>query len=76
MEAPSLNVLTIRKLAYRKGCTVERTATIKQRFYVQIWDAKGRAVDGASRGTGFSLSEAKRRLEAMPDHGPATRAKS
>ena len=67
MEAPSLNVLTIRKLAYRKGCKVERTATIKQRFYAKIWDAKGRAIEGASRGTGFSLAEAKRRLEAMPD---------
>ena len=46
---------------------MERTATIKQWFYVQIWDAKGRVVDGVSRGTGFSLSEAKRPLEGMPD---------
>ena len=67
MQAPSLNVLAIRKIAYRKGCSVERTATIKQRPYVQIWDANGRVVEGATRGTGFTLTEAKRTLEAMPD---------
>jgi hypothetical protein len=67
MEAPSLNVLTIRKIAAAKGYTVERTVTLKQRPYVQILDAKGRAIEGAKTGNGFSLSEAKRRLEAMPD---------
>ena len=64
-----LNVLAIRKIAAAKGCTVERTATLKQRSYVEIYDAKGRAIEGARRVTGFSLSEAKRRLEAMPDRG-------
>jgi ribosomal protein L7/L12 len=62
-----LNVLAIKKIAYRKGCTAERTATIKHRHYVQIFDAKGRAIDGARRGVGFGLLEAKRLLEAMPD---------
>ncbi len=67
MEAPSLNVLAIRKLAHLKGYRVERTATVKDRRYVAIYDAKGTAVDGASRGVGFTLAEAKRLLEAMPD---------
>ncbi len=67
MNPPSLNVLAIKKIAHRKGCTVERTATIKDRRYVAIYDAMGKAVDGASRGVGFSLTEAKRLLEAMPD---------
>jgi hypothetical protein len=67
MDMPALNVFTIQKLAYRKGFKVERTATIKDRRYVAIYDAKGRAVDGAARGVGFTLAEAKRLLEAMPD---------
>ena len=66
-EPQFLNVLAIKKIAYRKGCVAERTATIRYRHYVQIWDAKGRVIDGARPGTGFSLAEAKRTLEAMPD---------
>jgi hypothetical protein len=70
MNPPALNVFTIQKLAYRKGYRVERTATVKERRYVAIYNAKGRAVDGAARGVGFSLAEAKRLLEAMPDRKP------
>ena len=68
-ESQFLNVLAIKKIAYRKGCTAERTATIRYRHYVQLWDPKGRVIEGAKRGTGFSLAEAKRTLEAMPDRG-------
>jgi hypothetical protein len=67
MEPPSLNVLAIRKIAFRKGCTVERTVTLKQRPYVQIYDAKGRKVDGGNGGMALTLTAAKRLLEAMPD---------
>jgi hypothetical protein len=67
MNPPALNVLAVRKLAHRKGYKVERTATVNDRRYVAIYDAKGTAVDGASRGVGFTLAEAKRLLEAMPD---------
>jgi hypothetical protein len=67
MDMPALNVLTIQKIAYRKGYKVERTATIKERRYVAIYDVAGRALDGASRGVGFTLAEAKRLLEALPD---------
>ena len=62
-----LNVLTIRKIAAAKGFTVERTVTLKQRPFVQIYDRKGRALAGATTGNGFSLAQAKRLLEAMPD---------
>jgi hypothetical protein len=64
MEAPSLNVLAIKKIAHRKGCTVERTVTLKQRPYMQIYDAQGRKVEG---GMALTLTAAKRLLEAMPD---------
>ena len=62
-----LNVHTIRKLAARKGCTVWRTATIKERPYVAIYDSTGAVIPGAVRGTGFRLAEAVRLLEALPD---------
>ena len=64
-----LNVLTIRKIASAKGYTVERTVTRKQRPFVQIYDGKGGAIEGAKTGNGFSLTQAKRLLEAMPDRG-------
>lgn len=64
-----LNVLAIKKLAAAKGCTAERTVTVSYKHYVALYDAKGAAIDGAKRGVGFSLAEAKRRLEAMPDVG-------
>jgi hypothetical protein len=67
MDSPSLNILTVQKLAYRKGFKVERTATIKERRYVAIYDAVGHPVDGAKLDVGFSLREAKRLLEALPD---------
>ncbi len=69
-----LNVLAIRKIAVAKGCTVQRTVTLKQRPFVQIYDAKGRAIDGGKTGNGFSLAQAKRLLEAMPD-SPARTSK-
>ena len=55
-----LNVLAIKKIAFRKGCTAERTATIKHRHFVQLFDGKGRVIEGATRGVGFSLIQAKR----------------
>ena len=65
MESPSLNVLAIKKIAHRKGCTVERTVTLKSRPYVRIYDAKGRAVDGPGReGMALTLTAAKQLLEA------------
>jgi len=64
-----LNVLAIRKIAHRKGCSVFRTATVKHRHYVLLWAPDGKQIDGSKRGTGFALSEAKRVLEALPDRG-------
>jgi hypothetical protein len=62
-----LNVLAIKKIAYRKGCSVELMARIKDHAYVTMRDHKGRPIEGAKRGIGFGLYEAKRLLEAMPD---------
>jgi hypothetical protein len=62
-----LNVLAIKKLAVAKGCRAERMATVSYRHYVALYDAQGKPIDGAKRGVGFSLAEAKRTLEAMPD---------
>jgi hypothetical protein len=61
-----LNVLALKKLAYWKGCGVERTATIGGKNFVRLTDPKGQVMD-APRGVGFSLLEAKRHLEALPD---------
>ena len=35
-EMEFLNVLATKKLAVAKGCTAERTATIKYRHYVRV----------------------------------------
>ena len=61
-----LNVLAIKKIAVRKGCTAERTATIKYKHYVRVTGPDGVDMEG-TRGVGLGLHEAKRRLEAMPD---------
>ncbi len=61
-----LNVLDIKKIAVRKGCTAERTATIKYKHYVRLTGPTGEEIVG-TRGVGLGLIEAKRRLEAMPD---------
>ena len=61
-----LNVLAIKKIAVRKGCTAERTATIKHKHYVRVTGPDGVDMQG-TRGVGLGLLEAKRRLEAMPD---------
>jgi hypothetical protein len=61
-----LNVLAIKKIAFRKGCSAERTATIKYKHYVPLTGPDGTEIEGA-RGVGLGLHEAKRRLEAMPD---------
>ena len=58
----------IKKLAYRKGCVAERTMTVSGKPYVRLTDPKGREIDCARRDIGFSLIEAKRHLEALPDH--------
>jgi len=65
-----LNVLVIKKIAVRKGCTAEGTATIKHRHYVRLTGPDGEDLQG-TRGVGLGLLEAKRRLEAMPDLKPA-----
>jgi len=65
-----LNVLTIKKIAFRKGCTAERTATIKHKHYVRVTGPDGVDMQG-TRGVGLGLLEAKRRLEAMPDLEPS-----
>jgi hypothetical protein len=65
-----LNVLAIKKIAVRKGCTAERTATIKYKHYVQVTGPDGVDMQG-TRGVGLGLLEAKRRLEAMPDLKPS-----
>jgi hypothetical protein len=67
-----LNVLAIKKLAVRKGCTAERTATIKYKHYVRLTGPDGEDIVG-TRGVGLGLIEAKRRLEAMPDRAAAKR---
>jgi len=64
-----LNVFTIKKLAVAKGCTAERTATIKHRHFVRVTGPDGLDLQGA-RGVGLGLLEAKRRLEAMPNLAP------
>jgi hypothetical protein len=71
-----LNVLEIKKLAYRKGCVAERTMTISGKPYVRLTDPKGREIDCARRDIGFSLIEAKRHLEALPDHSRDQRGKA
>ena len=65
-----LNILAIKKIAVRKGCTAERTATIKYKHYVRLIDPNGEEIEG-TRGVGPGLVEAKRRLEAMPDLAPS-----
>jgi hypothetical protein len=55
------------EIAFRKGCTAERTATIKHRHYVRVTGPDGVDMQG-TRGVGLGLLEAKRRLDAMPDH--------
>jgi hypothetical protein len=52
-----LNVLAIKKIAFRKGCTAERTATIKYKHYVRLIGPDGldnrrhaRRRAGAARG--------------------------
>ena len=65
-----LNVLAIKKIAFRKGCTAERTATIKYKHYVRLTGPDGAEIVG-TRGVGLGLHEAKRRLEAMPDLAPS-----
>jgi hypothetical protein len=61
-----LNVLAIKKLAVAKGCTAERTATVKHKHYVRLTGPDGADIPSL-RGLGHGLAEAKRRLEAMPD---------
>jgi hypothetical protein len=61
-----LNVLAIKKLALAKGCTAERTATIKYKHYVRLIGPDGGDIPRV-RGVGLGLTEAKRKLEAMPD---------
>jgi hypothetical protein len=56
-----LNVLAIKKIAVRKGCTAERTETIKHRHYVRITGPDGVDIEG-TRGVGLGLLGAKRRL--------------
>ena len=68
-----LNVLAIKKLAVAKGCTAERTATIKHKHFVRITGPNGEEIESV-RGGGLGLAEAKRRLEAMPDR-PAMKRK-
>jgi hypothetical protein len=70
-----LNVLAIKKLAVAKGCTAERTATIKYKHYVRITRPDGEDIVG-TRGVGLGLLEAKRRLEAMPDRARPARPAS
>ena len=43
-----LNVLTIKKLAIRKGCTAERTATIKYKHYVRLTGPNGEEIEGTA----------------------------
>ena len=50
-----LNVLEIKKLAFRKEFTAERTTTISGKNYVRLFDPKGRAIDCEKRSIGFSL---------------------
>ena len=71
-----LNVLEIKKLAFRKGFTAERTTTVSGKPYVRLTDPKGRAIDCEKRSIGFSLVEAKRHLEALPDHPRSRQEKS
>ena len=53
-----LNVLEIKKLAYRKGCIAERTTTVSGKPYVRLTEPKGREIDCCKREIGFSLIEA------------------
>ena len=63
-----LNVLEIKKLAFRKGYAAERTTTVSGKNYVRLTDPRGREIDCDKRSIGFTLIEAKRHLEALPDH--------
>ena len=47
-----LNVLFIKKIAFRKGCTAERTATIKYKHYVRLTGPDGAEIVG-TRGVGL-----------------------
>jgi hypothetical protein len=68
------NVLEIKKLACRKGCSAERTMTVSGKPYVRLTDPKGREIGSSKRDIGFiSLIEAKRHLEALPDHSRSRR---
>ena len=49
-----LNVLAIKKIAVRKACTAERTATIKHKHYVRLTGPDGDDLPG-TRGVGTGL---------------------
>jgi len=68
-EAPVLSPFIIRKLAGRKGLAVDSVMKGKGgRRLVRLADVKtGAAVENPIRMTGFTLYEAKRYLDQLPD---------
>jgi len=42
--------------------------TVRGKPYVRLTDPRGREIDCSKHDVGFSLIEAKRHLEALPDH--------
>jgi hypothetical protein len=68
------SVFELQKLANQKGMAAEKTVRISGRAFVKLFDATGREIDGAKRMTGFSLIEAQRILEVLPDRAPAAKS--
>jgi hypothetical protein len=71
-EAPVLSPFIIGKLARRKGLIVDSVMTGQGgRRLVRFTDVKtGAAIDYPIRMSGFTLYEAKRYLDQLPDRSP------
>jgi hypothetical protein len=69
--APVLNPFLIRKLAGRKGFIVDTIQTGKGgRRFVRLLDGRSGASIETPRMFGFTLAEAKRFLDQLPDRSP------
>ena len=65
-----LSPFVIRKLAWRKGVTVDQVTRAKTgRRFVTLVDASGAAIDNPGHIFGFTLLQAKIYLERLPDRG-------
>jgi len=66
--SPALNPFLIRKLAGRKGLIVDSVRKgLGGRRIIRLADAKGSPIENPTRAFGFTLYDAKRFLDQLPD---------